>query len=468
MSRLSSHRRGGRKPQGPKHQRRSPVAIAALVCVCLGLGLLGGAGLAPKSGKPGAPGTAGRSVQSVQSVSVSKVGSSDATTTTTAPGQSGTTTTTAPPQDPTVPAPAGYADQLTSLYGEIYTAATSVQVPDQSQQVMTPDAFQQQVAGLSQADLSMIYTATSNIPNFDSLSSTFQQADAVGAKAAGMLKLSSAGTQSTTGSGTAGRTATSGALRSNMLKSLGLGIILTTPKALTNYQPTSPVIIYPAASCPNGAPGIDYGETSIFALQVAVDVIAEAVAVIPDGLSTAFGNVTIPNIARLIVAAIQLGVVITHDTFAYLQAISNDCASNYLASLAGNTDNSAFQTFQELTQVAGTANEIDTNLANLTNQDTSQFNQQLTLAIEQALTAPTSMSPMAAMELPASLGGYLDSNPVGVNEVVSSTIQAMQKGNQPLSAQATRDETLAEQAFASGEYKIAFDYYRMSYQAAAG
>lgn len=397
-------------------------------------------------------------------------GTSGDPTTTSTTTTDGSTTTTTVPTDPTVPAPSGYASQLQSLYGEIYTAATTVQVPGQSQQVMTPDAFDQQIQGLSQSDLNDLYTATSNVPNFDSLSSTFSQADQVETKAAAVLKLTKpAGASTTTsrsGSTTSHPTQTSG-IPKTPVRPLAAGITLVEPKALTNYQPTSPVIIYPQASCPDGAPGINYGETAIFALQVAVDVISEVVAVIPDGLSTAFGNVTIPNIARIIVAAIQLGVAITHDTFAYLQAVSNDCAGNYLASLAGNTDNSAFQTFQELTQVAGTANEIDSNLANLTNQDTNEFDQQLTLDIEETLAAPTGSVPMAQMELPSSLGGYLDSQPVGVNEVVSSTLHALASSGQPLNPAATRDETLAEQSFASGEYKLAFDYYRMAYQAAA-
>jgi hypothetical protein len=328
--------------------------------------------------------------------------------------------------------------------------------------VMTPDSFDQQVSGLSQSDLSMIYTATSNIPNFDSLTTTFKQADVVAARAARILKLK----KPTPVEGLA-KVERSAATVIKRVSLFGVTVPLLAPQALTNFTPSVVPVIYPDVSCPNGAPGIDYGETAIFSLQVATDVISEAVAVIPDGLSTAFGNATIPNIGRLIVAAIQLGVVITHDTFAYLQAVSNDCAGNYLASLAGNTDNTAFQTFTELTQVAGTANEIDTNVANLTNQDTNQFDQQLTLSIQQALAAPAGTVPMAAMELPASAGGYLDGSPVGVNQVVSATIRAMQTTGQPLSAHATRDETLGEQANASGQYKLAFAYYRLAYQAAA-
>ncbi len=459
--------RGRRRAEGTGPRRRTG-AVAVIACAALVLGLIAGrAALRP--GPVRAVDAAHLSAADVSAADSTTATSATATSTTSTPAPAtttttapGSTTTTTTPDNPTVPAPAGYAAQLTGLYGEIYDSATAVQVPGQSQEVMTPGSFDSQVDGLSQADLSMLYTATSNIPNFDSLTTTFEHADVVAVRARKILKLDKP--DLTRGTAAAQKT---GATVRPTINSLGLASQLVVPTALTNFTPSQVPVIYPAASCPDGAPGIDYGETAIFSLQVAADVIAEAVAVIPDGLSTAFGNVTIPNVARIIIAAIQLGVVITHDTFAYLQAVSNDCAGNYLAALAGNTDNTAFQTFTELTQVAGTANEIDTNVANLTNQDTSEFDQNLTLLIQESLAAPTSAVPMAAMELPASSGGYLDATPVGVNEVVTATIKAMQATDQPLSATATRDETLAEQAFASDQYKLAFDYYRLAYQAAA-
>jgi hypothetical protein len=443
MSRPSSRRRTG------------SIALLAAACLVIGL-IVSGVGRAPASLRAE---NAAHLVDDEPTTTTATTPGSEDPTSTTVPDS----TTTTVPTDPTVQAPPGYGSQLTTLYGDIYSAATVVDVPDQTQQIETPDTFDQQVSGLSQADLSMIYTATSNIPNFDSLTTTFQQADAVGAQDAKILRLKPAPT-ATRAPGAKAAATTPKAFKSAVAAS---GPRLVTPGSLTNFTPSQAPEIYPAASCPNGAPGIDYGETAIFALQVATDVISEAVAVIPDGLSTAFGNVTIPNVARIIVAAVQLGVLITHDTFAYLQAVSNDCASTYLANLAGNTDNTAYQTFTELTQVAGTANEIDTNVANLTNQDTNEFGQMLTLSIQQALAAPTTAVPPAAMELPSALGGYLDASPVGVNEVVTAAIKAMQAADQPLSSQATRDETLAQQAFASGRYKTSFDYYRLAYQAAA-
>ncbi len=474
MTRSAQHRRrgptkGDTQPMGGLRSQRGgvvmPLAVGLLVCACMSSAVLVGVSRPSQGG-------------SVETANLTSApADATTTTTTTATGGSTTTTTTSTPGNPTVPAPPGYANSLVNLYGEIYSAATVIPGGNQASQMMSPSDFQQQVDGLSPSDLSDVYTGTSNIPNFDQMSATFQQADTVGArivrdlhltgnaaKKAGALIAAQVHKKVGNASG-AGASATGSRPQ---VSTTGLGSLLTEPQDLTNYQPTSPIILYPAASCPSGSPGIDYGETSIFALQVAADVIAEVVAVIPDGLTTAFGNVTIPNIARIIVAVIQLGVVITHDTFVYLQAVANDCAGAYLAALAGNTDSTAYNTFQELTDVAGTANEIDRNLASLINQDTSEFDQMLTLDIEQALSAPAGTVPMAAMELPSSAGGYLDSSPVGVNEVVTGAISAMESSGQSMNPLAKRDESLAQQAFSAGEYKLAFDYYARSYQAAAG
>ena len=44
----------------------------------------------------------------------------------------------------------------------------------------------------------------------------------------------------------------------------------------------------------------------------------------------------------------------------------------------------------------------------------------------------------------------------------------MESAGQSLNPLAKRDESLAEQAFSSNEFKLAFDYYALAYQAAAG
>ncbi len=458
------HPRGAAEEKGPESWRRRPpmrimTAVTALVVAvsAASAATVLGATARPSHRTVLALDTASRTLLGTASPGGSSGPVRDLTTTTTSSTTTTTTSLPPPPQNPTVAAPASFGSQLISLYTEIDTAATAVPVPGQTSQLMSVANFTKEVNGLSASSLSDIYTAAVNTPGFNQLPSTFQQADAVAAEAVRTFHLTRADlAKAATAKARAAKRSRSRLQRPRL-----------SPTALTNYQPTSPVLLYQAPTCPSGAPGINYGETSIFALQVAADVAAVAVEVIPGGLSIAFGNATIPDIARIIVAAIQLGVLITHDTFAYLQAVSNDCAATVAAAVAANTDNSAYQTYQQLTDVAGTANEIDTNLANLVNQDTTQFQQQLTLDIQQALSAPTGTVPMAAMELPKSLGGYLDSTPVGVNEVVTQTIQAMQTSGQPMNSNAVRNETLAEEAVAAGQYKQAFSYYQLAYSEAA-
>jgi hypothetical protein len=178
-------------------------------------------------------------------------------------------------------------------------------------------------------------------------------------------------------------------------------------------------------------------------------------------------------VAAAVLAVVGIALQVTEDTLSYFQTIAGDCQEAQMQQVGIDTDNNTFQTYTLLSDVAGTVNEIDQGVDNLTNQDTSEFQQQLTLDIEQSLTAPPGTTPMSSFELPVSyegitLGGYMNSTPVGVNEVVANTIQDIQTTGQTMNPQAIRDQSLAEQAMASGQFKLAFDYFRLAYQAAAG
>jgi len=237
------------------------------------------------------------------------------------------------------------------------------------------------------------------------------------------------------------------------------------------------------ASCPNLPGTAPNAVDAIFGLQIVIDAaqLTYNITAPIGGLLTVVGESGPPSpsyYVSIVSAAILAAAQIAHDALSYEQALGSACSGNNAAAVGVSTLNTSYETYQLLTKVAATTNEIDTNVANLTNQVSAQFNQQLTLSIEQALSAPTGSVPMAAMELPQSLGGYLvnDAAPGGgspsalpsVAGVVSSTIAAMQGVGQPMNPQATRNFNLAQQAEESGQYKLAFAEYALSYQAAAG
>jgi hypothetical protein len=92
----------------------------------------------------------------------------------------------------------------------------------------------------------------------------------------------------------------------------------------------------------------------------------------------------------------------------------------------------------------------------------ASLDQNLKHSIELALSGgnPTTI---VSYELPASLGGYLNSTPIGVQAIVTSALSAMQTANQPVSPQASKNLVLANNALAAGQFKQAFVYYQTTY-----
>jgi hypothetical protein len=85
-------------------------------------------------------------------------------------------------------------------------------------------------------------------------------------------------------------------------------------------------------------------------------------------------------------------------------------------------------------------------------------------AIEEALEGGGSTA-IASYELPASLGGYLDSTPIGVQAIVTNAMASLQQANQPVNPTASSSLASANAALAAGQYKQAFFYYQAAYEA---
>jgi hypothetical protein len=85
-------------------------------------------------------------------------------------------------------------------------------------------------------------------------------------------------------------------------------------------------------------------------------------------------------------------------------------------------------------------------------------------AIEESLQGGGATA-VASYELPASLGGYLDSTPIGVKAIVSDAMAKLQQAGQPINPTATSSLTSANNALTAGQFKQAFVYYQAAYQA---
>jgi hypothetical protein len=378
------------------------------------------------------------------------------------------------PVDPSTPppaAPSDYAATIEAFYSQAYSAATVLPNASANPNLTTPSQLENAVDALSPTSLGYLneYLSSSDL---SSMTSSVNQATPVEEHLAHALSVHFVHTLHASRNVAAASKAVAHILSAHntVLNSLtNIPLVMPTDDPYTGDVSGNQY----TSSCPDGSPGPNYGETSIFGVQIASEVASAAYNALSPGAGTDTPVGIGLYIASGVADAIILILAIVGDTLSYLQSIANDCQGTQMQQVGINTDNNTYQIYQLLTAVAGTANETDQNVANLTDQSTAQFQQQLKLSIEQALASPTTSVPLAQMELPVMydgvvMGGYLDSQPVGVSEVVSDTITAMQATGQTISPQATRDLGLAQQAQAAGQFKLAFDYYRLAYQAAAG
>ncbi len=398
-------------------------------------------------------------------------------------GDSTTTTTSTSTTDTTVApgtiltAPSDFDGQLATFYSSMYQVTQSVSIPDEPT-AQSVNSFDTSLNALTPTETDFLYTDLSSATQSAGVTSLATDLNvSVNAttplfRYARSLRPGLVRVVSNRGSAR-GSSRTRRLVRTSSPSQLTVIPLSTT---VDDYQVTSP------NSCPSGAPGGEYGEAALYASQLILDTMQDAqdsFVDIASSLSEEAKDFIEDHdlVITVVLVGLLLAAEIVHDTFSYVQAVSNDCNSNYLQSLAGNTDETAYQTFELLLQVAGTANETDTATSNLTNDVANDFNSELTLQIQMALAAPAGTVPMAAMELPTSEGGYLNATPgsdtPSVDGVVSATISAME-GNaadgdaaQPMNPQAPRDLTLAEDAFNQQQFKTAFSYYRLAYQAAA-
>ena len=101
------------------------------------------------------------------------------------------------------------------------------------------------------------------------------------------------------------------------------------------------------------------------------------------------------------------------------------------------------------------------------NMTQQQFQANLQVAIEQGLAGWAPVVPEVQLVLPSSMGGYLDSTPVGVQEVVTTDIASLQKLGVAIKPLAITDLAAANAALAAGKYMLAWTDYAIAYQTAA-
>jgi hypothetical protein len=96
-----------------------------------------------------------------------------------------------------------------------------------------------------------------------------------------------------------------------------------------------------------------------------------------------------------------------------------------------------------------------------------QFDTTLQLEIEEGLAGWQPTVPEAQLLLPASAGGYLNSTPVGVQEVVTSDLQALQSIGVAVKPLAVTDLNAGDAALTAGQWATAWNDFANSYRSFA-
>ena len=443
-------------------------------------------------------------------------------------------------------APAGFSDQLVTVYQSEYSTGAQL---GQTSALTSLSQYQSQVSQLTPDQLNSLYYATQQVPPWSQIPSLMQaiQSD-----------LPSGGTFKT------GITPLSSSTKASTKKSklAGVNALSTADDAPTAFTPQDCSF--------NNIP-----DAAVFAAQIVIDA-----GLLVYNIGAAFSFVG-PE-AAIVGAAVLFAGQVVHDTLVYLQTLNLDCKNsnvdgylehidgttvqtyNLLSTLTGgitdvqttlnttqqtiqdtNTQLTSFQTtiqknlnndvqtlqsatgndvqtvqnLMQTVQIAlqqdtqtlqaasaanaqlvikevdkGTASvqtaltnnltqalhEIDVDAQTLTTMVT-QNNQQLTNMVNSQFatgqgeyqsnlkqlieTVLASGAAVVQLKLPASMGGYLDSTPVGVQEVVNDDLHAFQALNVAIQPGTVSLVNAGNAALAAGQYLVAFGDFQKAYQA---
>ncbi len=408
-------------------------------------------------------------------------------------------------------APSGFAGDWERLYGRIFAVFDATGVPESQPggigYALPPTAFDRLVGSLSQHEIDELYsTVSERLPDWRQLSLLETQLEtdatalpAVGSSGGSAPSAASSAVSDQAGSAVAGaadgssqaapaagdgvtadvagpdQTLTVGVASSPFPPTPPTPVVSTPPEP---FQPSAPVGPAPGIlACPAPAPGADYGDAAIFAAQSLGDTLAAVATYTPDtSIFEVFSNglVTVdavtPNVYRAVLAATALAAQETAAGLEYQRLAWLNCISANWVTYLANVDNTTVNTYGLLTQVEGTLDSLQSSVDTVGEQvGTVQqtIDDELQLGVEQALAAPVGSAPNAAYELPASLGGELNSTPVGVQSVVTDAISAAREAGLPVNQVAVRSLAAANAALAAGSWSAAYADYATAYQQAA-
>jgi hypothetical protein len=411
-------------------------------------------------------------------------GATAAGTTTT--GTTDTTGTTTPPPNPVPPAaPSGFADSLSSLYSTIFQADRTLDArtgQTASQQLSAPGEFSQQLGSLTPDELGALYAATQQDPNWGQLGAQAQQILTAAQSAPSAAPSSAPQAQTKTSSQSAPPSTTAGAGRraAAVAQPAATGASAFPPTEPTGsfpsppapFTPDLPVTLAPQMFCFPGDPFPYYlaSDSAIFVAETVNEIAYTVQSEQPDNLVTIAGvaALTLPNPVKLVLVALDLATEEASNSLEYAREVVNDCVGDNAYVRTANIDATTVNTFKLEQQNERTLASTEASVNTLHDQlhvVQQTVDAQLTIDIRRALSQPTTAPRNVAYELPTTVGGNLDSTPIGVKAIVTGAYNAAKQAGLAVNATATNNLTAANAALTAKNYRTAWQDFQAAYQA---
>lgn len=136
---------------------------------------------------------------------------------------------------------------------------------------------------------------------------------------------------------------------------------------------------------------------------------------------------------------------------------------NNIAALSALVRSLTQTTLNNIQAVTALVDSQDLNILSAVSRAQHSLDAELEIQIQSNLLTGAQTN-IAAFELPASAGGYLNSAPIGVQSVVTREFNKMQSLGIAIPKAADVALSYADQALAKGLYKVAYFYFKASYQ----
>jgi len=383
-----------------------------------------------------------------------------------APGSSGQD---APPEAPGAeipelpPAPPGLTAELSTMYStahRILLQAADLGAVDPSGDPVEPPedpaGFNEDLAQLEQDDLDLAYAAIVEIPDWVDVQPTLDELADVTGQTVEMQELLESPEPGSAESPSMATVSSFGSPDPG---------IEPPPGA---FEPSSPVEPGEGTPCPPPPPGGSFGNLPIFQAKIGAIAVKAVFKLIPKFF---FAVESIQSPVSLAFAALSEVVDLVEVALGYLKDRYQYCEGENQYVFMFSAENTALGVWELMRRSEETLANVNDGVIIVSDQlkaAQAASDEVLAADIHQALTAPLDATPNVAYQLPASEGGLLDAEPIGVQSIVTRSLESAQRAGLPVNGAAPVLLAQADDALAQGRFADAYRLYQRAYQELGG